>query len=94
MSRSLRFQRSWIAIGMALTSAVVALSLIAVGQAVPVAGGDKVSHAAVRNMMCCTVAGQGAGVAAAIAVKTGRRVGDVDITAVQGELERQEVRLW
>ena len=44
MSRSLRFQRSWIAIGMALTSAVVALSLIAVGQAVPVAGGDKVSH--------------------------------------------------
>ena len=25
--------------------------------------GDKISHAAVRNMMCCTVTGQGAGVA-------------------------------
>ena len=29
-------------------------------------GGDKVSHAAVRNMMCCAVSGQGAGTAAAI----------------------------
>ena len=28
-------------------------------------GGDKISHAAVRNMMCCAVSGQGAGVAAA-----------------------------
>ena len=33
--------------------------------------GDQTSHAAVRNMMCCTVAGQGAGVAAAVAVRTG-----------------------
>ena len=57
-------------------------------------GGDKVSHAAVRNMMCCTVAGQGAGAAAAIAVKTGRTVGDVDLAAVQTELERQAVRLF
>ena len=24
----------------------------------PLDGGDKVSHAAVRNMMCCAVAGQ------------------------------------
>ena len=56
-------------------------------------GGDKVSHAAVRNMMCCAVAGQGAGVAAATAVKTGRSVGDVDIAAVQAELKRQGARL-
>jgi len=44
-------------------------------------------------MMCCTVSGQGAGVAAAIAVKSGRTVADVDIAAVQAELGRQEVRL-
>ncbi|MEM7139586.1 MAG: FAD-dependent oxidoreductase [Actinomycetota bacterium] len=56
-------------------------------------GGDKTSHAAVRNMMCCTVAGQGAGAAAAVAVKSRRTVGDVDIAAVQAELKRQEVRL-
>ena len=56
-------------------------------------GGDQTSHAAVRNMMCCTVAGQGAGVAAALAVKTGRTIADVDIVAVQAELKRQEVRL-
>jgi hypothetical protein len=32
-------------------------------------GGDLISHAAVRNMMCCCVSGQGAGVAAAITAK-------------------------
>lgn len=56
-------------------------------------GGDKVSHAAVRNMMCCTVAGQGAGAAAATAVKTRRDVASVDVAAVQAELKRQDVRL-
>ena len=57
-------------------------------------GGDKVSHAAVRNMMCCAVAGQGAGVAAATAVKRAQSVSEVDIAAVQAELKRQEVRLF
>jgi len=56
-------------------------------------GGDKVSHAAVRNMMCCAVAGQGAGVAAAVSLKTGRDVATVDIAAVQAELRRQGARL-
>ena len=56
-------------------------------------GGDKVSHAAVRNMMCCAVAGQGAGVAAAVSVKTGRDFADVDIRAVQAELRRQGARI-
>ncbi len=37
-------------------------------------GGDRISHAAVRNMMCCAVSGQGAGVAAAISLRTGRIV--------------------
>jgi hypothetical protein len=65
-------------------------NLIVTGRTI---GGDKVSHAAVRNMMCCTVAGQGAGVAAAVGVKTGRGFGDVDVGVVQAELVRQGVRL-
>ncbi len=57
-------------------------------------GGDRDSHAAVRNMMCCTVAGQGAGVAAAVSVRTNRTVEAVDIAAVQAELKRQQVRVF
>jgi hypothetical protein len=56
-------------------------------------GGDRISHAAVRNMMCCTVSGQGAGTAAAISLKTGRRVDEVDIADVQAELRRQGARI-
>jgi hypothetical protein len=56
-------------------------------------GGDKVSHAAVRNMMCCAVSGQGAGVAAAIAVKHGQAFDRIDLSAVQDELRRQGARL-
>jgi hypothetical protein len=56
-------------------------------------GGDKVSHAAVRNMMCCTVSGQGAGIAAATSVATNTSVADVNIAAVQAELTRQGVRI-
>jgi len=56
-------------------------------------GGDKVSHAAVRNMMCCAVGGQGAGVAAAISVKTGAALGALDIGLVQAELKRQGARI-
>ena len=56
-------------------------------------GGDKVSHAAVRNMMCCAVAGQRAGVAAAVSVKTGRDFADIDIGAVQARLRRQGARI-
>ncbi len=65
-------------------------NLIVTGRTI---GGDKVSHAAVRNMMCCAVAGQGAGVAAAIGVKTKRDFGEVSIGAVQIELRRQHARL-
>jgi ribulose 1,5-bisphosphate synthetase/thiazole synthase len=56
-------------------------------------GGDRTSHAAVRNMMCCAVSGQGAGVAAAISVKTGQGLGELDISAVQAELVRQGARI-
>jgi hypothetical protein len=56
-------------------------------------GGDKTSHAAVRNMACCAVSGQGAGTAAAISVKTGKSFADVDLGAVQTELRRQGARI-
>jgi hypothetical protein len=65
-------------------------NLIVTGRTI---GGDKVSHAAVRNMMCCAVAGQGAGVAAAIGVKTGRDFTEVSLAAVQAELRRQGARI-
>ena len=55
--------------------------------------GDMVSHAAMRNMMACTVTGQGAGVAAAVSVQTGQSTAEVDMAVVQAELERQGVRL-
>ena len=57
-------------------------------------GGDRVSHAATRNMSCCAVLGQGAGVAAALSLHTSRELADVDITAVQKELDHQGVRHW
>lgn len=56
-------------------------------------GGDRVAHAATRNMACCAVAGQGAGVAAAQAVQRNCGVEAVDIGAVQRELQRQGVRI-
>jgi hypothetical protein len=65
-------------------------NLLVTGRAI---GGDKVSHAAVRNMACCAVAGQGAGVAAALSLKSNRGLADVDLAAVQAELTRQGVRI-
>ena len=55
--------------------------------------GDKTSHAAMRNMMACTVTGQGAGVAAAVSLKHSQTTIDVDISIVQEELKRQGVRI-
>jgi ribulose 1,5-bisphosphate synthetase/thiazole synthase len=55
--------------------------------------GDKVSHTATRNQMCCAVTGQAAGVAAAVSLRSGRTTADVEIAAVQAELRRQGVRL-
>jgi hypothetical protein len=56
-------------------------------------GGDRDSHAATRNMMCCTVTGQGAGVAAAISIKHEQEFSELDIGLLQAELLRQGVRL-
>jgi ribulose 1,5-bisphosphate synthetase/thiazole synthase len=56
-------------------------------------GGDKTSHAAVRNMMCCAVSGQGAGVAAAVSLRTEESFDRLDVAAVQKELLRQGARI-
>jgi hypothetical protein len=55
--------------------------------------GDKVSHAATRQMMCCTVTGQGAGVAAAVSLKDKVTCRQVNISKVQRALKNQGVRI-
>ena len=65
-------------------------NLLVAGRAI---GGDRIAHAATRNMACCTVTGQGAGVAAAVAIKSGRSLRRIDLAAVQEELVRQGVRI-
>ena len=55
-------------------------------------GGDKISHASARNMMCCAVSGQGAGVAAAISIQRDEALDQLNIDAVHRELTRQGAR--
>ncbi|MGB6307294.1 MAG: FAD-dependent oxidoreductase, partial [Steroidobacteraceae bacterium] len=55
-------------------------------------GGDKISHASARNMMCCAVSGQGAGVAAAVSLQREEAFDRLNIAAVQKELARQGAR--
>jgi|TARA_B110000908_G_C10262865_1_gene460692 ribulose 1,5-bisphosphate synthetase/thiazole synthase len=58
-----------------------------------ITGGDKDSHAATRNMMCCAVTGQGAGVAAALSIKHDQSLPALNIGLLQAELRRQLARL-
>lgn len=55
--------------------------------------GDQISHAAIRQMMCCAVTGQGAGVAAAVSIKQNSTCNKVDIKQVQKALKKQGVRI-
>ncbi|MBD3254133.1 MAG: FAD-dependent oxidoreductase [Candidatus Lokiarchaeota archaeon] len=55
--------------------------------------GDKLSHAATRQMVCCTITGQGAGVAAAVSLKTNVSCRQVNILKVQESLKKQGVRI-
>ncbi|MCW6507732.1 FAD-dependent oxidoreductase [Lichenifustis flavocetrariae] len=64
-------------------------NLLVVGRAI---GGDRIAHAATRNMACCAVAGQGGGIAAALSIKHDIALPHVAISDVQNELSRQEVR--
>jgi hypothetical protein len=44
-------------------------------------------------MMCCAVTGQGAGVAAAISIKDGVSLRDLNVAHLQAELVRQGARI-
>jgi ribulose 1,5-bisphosphate synthetase/thiazole synthase len=55
-------------------------------------GGDKIAHASARNMMCCAVSGQGAGVAAAVSIQRDEALDQLNIGAVHQELARQGAR--
>jgi hypothetical protein len=65
-------------------------NLLVAGRSVAV---DKIAHAALRNMMCCTVTGQAAGVAAAVSIQNGVKNRNVDIQQLQSALKKQSVRL-
>ena len=54
---------------------------------------DRIAFAATRQMMCCTVTGQGAGAAAAESVRQDVPLRQVDIRNVQAELRNQGVRI-
>jgi hypothetical protein len=53
---------------------------------------DRIAFAATRQMMCCSVTGQGAGVAAAVSLRENVACRRVDISKVQNALERQGLR--
>ena len=65
-------------------------NLLVAGRAI---SGDKAAHCGFRNMSCCVVTGQGAGVACATAVKAGSTTSSVDIKLVQENLKKQGVRI-
>lgn len=55
---------------------------------------DDFAHATIRNMSCCMVTGEGAGIAAAVAIQTGTLVSLVDIKEVQTRLENAGVKVF
>jgi len=63
--------------------------LLVAGRAI---GGDRIAHAATRNMACCIVTGQAAGIAAAVSLHRGGELHELSLGPVFAELERQGVR--
>jgi hypothetical protein len=57
------------------------------------AAADKIAHTALRNMMCCTVTGQAAGVAAAVSIQDKVKSSAIEIHRLQSALKKQGVRL-
>jgi len=55
---------------------------------------DPQSHSPLREIPECWVMGQGAGIAAAVAVRDGLRLRDVPAAELQAKLERQGVIVW
>ncbi|UGA57678.1 FAD-dependent oxidoreductase [Vibrio sp. VB16] len=54
---------------------------------------DVIAHTSMRNMMCCSVTGQGAGTAAALSVKENQSLRDLDIIKLQQTLVQQGARI-
>ncbi|NDO79648.1 pyridine nucleotide-disulfide oxidoreductase [Citrobacter sp. NCU1] len=65
-------------------------NLLVAGRAV---SGDKVAHSSTRNMMCCAVTGQAAGVAAAVSIQTNTSTSNVNVQLIQDVLIKQGVRI-
>ena len=65
-------------------------NLLVAGRAI---GGDRIAHAATRNMSCCAVTGQAAGVAAALSVRSSNSLEGIDTGSLQKALVGQEVRI-
>ncbi|EES4391354.1 putative intracellular survival FAD-dependent oxidoreductase IbeA [Escherichia coli] len=55
---------------------------------------DNFAYATIRNMGCCIVTGEGAGTAAAIAIKNNTTVSQVDIQTVQERLQQNGVKVF
>ena len=56
--------------------------------------GDRIAHSAFRNMACCVVTGQGAGIAAATSIKENVSSSNVNVLNVQKALQKQNVRVF
>ncbi|GBU09774.1 dihydrolipoamide dehydrogenase [Gammaproteobacteria bacterium] len=54
---------------------------------------DVIAHTSMRNMMCCTVTGQGAGIAAAISFRDQVKTRNISIKNLQTELIKQGVKI-
>jgi hypothetical protein len=65
-------------------------ALLAAGRCI---AGDQGSHAATRQMVCCSLTGQAAGVAAALSLKGGVQPRALEIGALQAALKDQGVRI-
>lgn len=56
--------------------------------------GEPIAHTSFRNMSCCAMTGQAAGVAAAESIREGVTTRNVDIKKVQEALQKQNVRVF
>jgi len=65
-------------------------NLLVAGRAI---SGDRIAHCAFRNMSCCILTGQAAGIASAVSIKNGTSTSNVSIAGLQKALVRQEVRI-
>jgi len=66
-------------------------NLLVAGRAI---SGDRIAHVSFRNMSCCVVTGQAAGVAAAVSIKEGVTASGIDVKKVQNALQKQNVRIF